>query len=84
MPLAAMYLRRVEDLSVWPYLGGADASFSRCCAAFVLAVVVPPAPAAHVLAVVAQRDATLSHQEKSTRRMSKGAESLNVASVART
>jgi hypothetical protein len=48
-----------------------------------IAVVAPPAPAAHVLAVVAQRDATLSHQENNTRQMSRGAESLDAAAIAR-
>jgi hypothetical protein len=39
--------------------------------------------AVHVLAVVAQRNATLPHQKKNTRLMSREAESLDVASVAR-
>jgi hypothetical protein len=58
-----------EELETWPYHGGASGCFSRRCAAYVLAVVAPPAPAEHVLAVVAQRDATLPHQEKTIRQM---------------
>jgi hypothetical protein len=67
--------RTFEELETFLYLSGADE---------FLAAVAPPAPPAHVLAFVAQRDATLPHQEKNTRQMSRGAESLNVASVART